>query len=140
GTMMVVRVLLSSYMPVMLVMLRQEPRVPIVSKEKSGNGTDKAIQFRSTGSDYAVHGVVGGNKKPGIQVHLQQQKQVWQWRGEINRKAQQVYEQAKPARHDNGCDCYTSVISFDCLRHGFLTKANLTKDGINYQYYVVVYP
>ena len=80
---MVVRILVRGDKPVMLVVLHDQSVIGIEGEEHGGYSADQMIYF-SVFRNRAVHGIVGRDEKPGVEMGLQKYKQVGQWTAEVN--------------------------------------------------------
>ena len=80
---MIVRVFIGMHMAVVLMVLGVKLRVPKGGVKESAGISDQVIE-RFIWRNSAVHGIVCGDEQAGIQVHLQQNKQVKQRVGKVH--------------------------------------------------------
>lgn len=100
---MVVWIFFSGDEAMVLMVFWEKSPIKIVRKKDCGDPSYCMVNFLIW-RNYSVHGIMGGDKKPRVQVHLYQDTQISQGISPVDRYVQQKQKGAKPKDDDRQCD------------------------------------
>jgi len=90
------------------VVLFKEVSVEIISEQGGANPPDPLVECPVFGN-HSVHGIVGRDKKPGVQMGLEQSKPIRPGRMPINREMEQKSQAHKPQGNNSQTDINSFV-------------------------------
>src|SRR5690606_33857381 len=97
---MIVRIFFRSHKAMMLVVSGEDSPIEIKGEKDGCNPTCEVIETR-IGRHYTMHGIVRGDKQPGIKMHLHKHSDVKKWAGPAEVQVQQKHQRDRPSHNDS---------------------------------------